>query len=124
MFSDATVGAFKAGYPQAQQFTFSLTESNQEVDRLGKFAAEMIGVLMGEVTERAKRLGIHGTAVPNQIAAIQHTLEELRRSLTDDFAHGMPGNERFKKDPVVSVINNHTNSPGAIQQVGIGDTFS
>jgi hypothetical protein len=30
----------------------------------------------------------------------------------------------LKKDPLVNVINTQTNSPGAIQQVGIGDNFS
>jgi hypothetical protein len=124
MFSDETVGAFKAAYLEAQQFTSNLTSSHQEVERLSKFAAETIGVLMVEVTERSNRLGIHGTVVPNQLAALQHALEDIRRHLTDDFEHGMRGNERLKKDPVVSVINNQTNSPGAIQQVGIGDNFS
>jgi hypothetical protein len=79
---------------------------------------------MVEVTERSNRLGIHGTVVPNQLAALQHALEDIRRHLTDDFEHGMLGNERLKKDPVVSVIKNQTNSPGAFQQVGIGDNFS
>jgi hypothetical protein len=124
MFSDETVGAFKTAYLEAQQFTFNLTVKHEEVDRLSKCASEMIAVLMVEVTERSSRLGIHGTVVPNQLAAIQHSLEELKRHLTDDFQHGMRGTERLKKDPVVSVINNQTNSPGAIQQIGIGDNFS
>jgi hypothetical protein len=33
----------------------------------------------------------------------------------------MVGNERMKKDPVVSIINSQSNSPGAIQQVGVGE---
>ena len=32
-----------------------------------------------------------------------------------DFTHGMLGDERMKKDGVVNIINNQTNSPGAIQ---------
>jgi hypothetical protein len=124
MFTDETLAAFKAAYLEAQQFTFNLMGSHEQFDRLNKFASEAIGILMAEVTGRSNRLGIHGTVVPNHLATIQHSLEDLRRTLTDDFAHGMRGNERVKKDPVVNVINNQTNSPGAIQQVGIGDNFS
>jgi hypothetical protein len=32
----------------------------------------------------------------------------------------MMGSGRLKKDPVVGVINNQINSPGGVQQVGIG----
>jgi hypothetical protein len=74
------------------------------------------------VSNRANRLGIHGSIVPNQLNVIHHGLIDKRARLTDDFKHGMRGSERLKKDPLVSV--NQTNSPGAIQQVGIGDNFS
>jgi hypothetical protein len=33
----------------------------------------------------------------------------------------MMGENRLKKDPVVSIVANQTGSPGAIQQVGVGD---
>jgi len=33
----------------------------------------------------------------------------------------MMGNERIRKDPVVSIINTQSNSPGAVQQVGVGE---
>jgi hypothetical protein len=36
----------------------------------------------------------------------------------------MFGSERLKKDPLVNVINTQRNSPGAFQQVGIGNNFS
>jgi hypothetical protein len=123
-FTDETAGIFKAAYLEAQKFTFELAGSNDEVERLSRFASEMIDALMAEVTDRSNRVGIQGTVVPNQLAVLRNTLEELRKSLTDDYQHGMQGNERLKKDPVVNVINNQTNSPGAIQQVGIGDNFS
>ena len=123
-FTDDTAGVFKAAYLEAQRFTFELAGSNEEADRLSRFASEMIDVLMAEVTERSNRTGIQGTVVPNQLAALRHLLEDLRKGLADDYRHGMQGSERLKKDSMVSVINNQTNSPGAIQQVGIGDNFS
>lgn len=123
-FTDATAQGFKAACLEAQQFTFNLTGANEEVERLSRFASELIDAIMVEVTERSNRLGISGTVVPNQLAVIRHALDDLWRHLTDDYQHGMQGSERLKKDPLVSVINNQTNSPGAIQQVGIGDNFS
>jgi hypothetical protein len=123
-FTDETVGVFKASYLEAQRFTFELAGSNEEVERLGRFASEMIDAFMADVTERSNRTGIQGTVVPNQLAVLHGFLEDLRSGLTDDYQHGMQGNQRLKKDPVVNVINNQTNSPGGIQQVGIGDNFS
>lgn len=51
--------------------------------------------------------------------------ERLRRMLNDeldDFSHGMHGGARLKKEPVVNSIINNTmnNSPGAVQQAGVG----
>jgi hypothetical protein len=39
----------------------------------------------------------------------------------DDMRHGIAGGTRLTKDPVVSVISNITNSPGAVQQSGVGN---
>jgi hypothetical protein len=50
-------------------------------------------------------------------------LRTRKEQLIADFEHGMQGNSRLKKDPIVSVIANQTRSPGAIQQIGVG-TFS
>lgn len=124
MFTDETMGAFEKAYLDAQQFVFNLAGSNEQTERLSRCASEMIDALMADVTERSGRLGISGSVVPNQLAAIRHGLEDLRQRLTDDFKHGMRGNERLRKDPLVNVINNQTNSPGGVQQVGIGDNFS
>ena len=33
----------------------------------------------------------------------------------------MKGSERLKKDPAVSIVSNQTNSPGAVQPIGVGD---
>lgn len=121
MFTDEAVGTLERAYADAQQFAFNVTGGHEQdtVDRLSLCASEMISAIMGQATERANRLGIHGTIVPLQLDVIRGRLEEKRRRLTDDFAHGMQGSERLKKDPLVNVVN--SNSPGAIQQVGIGN---
>jgi hypothetical protein len=123
-FTDACLADFEKAYLDAQQCAVRLTGTNAAVEQLHECASLMINVLMQEVSGRANRLGISGTLVPNQLNVIHHGLIDKRTRLTDDFKHGMRGSERLKKDPLVSVINNQTNSPGAIQQVGIGDNFS
>jgi hypothetical protein len=35
--------------------------------------------------------------------------------------YGTSGHERMKKDPIIGIINTQSNSPGAIQQVGVGE---
>ncbi len=49
------------------------------------------------------------------------SLGERKDLILDDFLHGMMGSERLKKDPVVSIVANQTGSPGAVQQIGVGD---
>jgi hypothetical protein len=79
----------------------------------------MIAAIMEQAIERANRLGIAGPPVPPHLDIMRHKLEDKHKRLTDDFVHGMQGSERLKKDPLVNVVNN--NSPGAIQQIGIGN---
>jgi hypothetical protein len=52
---------------------------------------------------------------------MQTAMREKWERLLDDFKHGMMGSERLKKDPVVSIVSNQTNSPGAVQQIGVGE---
>jgi hypothetical protein len=123
-FTDTSFADFEKAYLDAQQFAFNLTGSNEAIQPLDECAQMMINVVMEEVTGRAKRLGIDGTIIPNTLNVIHRGLHDKRNRLTDDFQHGIRGSERLKKDPLVSVINTQSNSPGAIQQVGIGDNFS
>jgi hypothetical protein len=52
-------------------------------------------------------------------------LAEVSAAAIDDFEHGMTmGGFRLKKHPALSIVNNMVNSPGAVQQAGIGDGFS
>ncbi len=121
MFADEAVAALERAYIDAQQFAFNVTGNHEEdtVRQLNLYALGMITAIMEQVTERANRLGIQGTIVPQQIGVIRLKLDERRVRLTDDFAHGMLGSELMKKDPLVNVVNN--NSPGSIQQVGVGN---
>src|SRR5205823_6893210 len=71
--------------------------------------------------EFGPRTGIGGPTWGTEMNKIRDRLSELRTRRMRDFTNGMMGNERMKKDGVVSIINNQTNSPGAIQQSGVGN---
>jgi sigma-70-like protein len=80
--------------------------------------AEMINA---HVVTYSTRLGIQQHTTAGQVHKIRQAIEERKTRLLDDFAHGMMGSNRMKKDPVISVVNTQTNSPGAIQQTGFGN---
>jgi len=125
MFTDECTTSFEAAFADAIKFSYSVTGSHdaKQVDQLRLCGSEMIAAIMPAVTDRSNRLGISGsTVIDGQLVVIRRKLEALHARMTDDFEHGMQGSERLRKDPLVSVIQN--NSPGAVQQVGIGDQFS
>lgn len=60
--------------------------------------------------------GINGRMAEELVAK----LADKKVALLDDYRNGMLGGQRMIKEPVISVINNITNSPGAILQGGVG----
>ncbi len=108
-----------------RKFTFELTGGHEPeaLNYLKSFADRVQQIVTNEISEKAGRLGL-GAVTANHLDNIRIKLDRFNERGLDDFSHGMQGDERLKKDPLVSVINNQTNSPGAIQQVGIGDNFS
>jgi hypothetical protein len=70
----------------------------------------------------ATRPGDSAAPPPAEVINKMNTaLFERKDALLDDFKHGMMGSQRLKKDPVVSIVSNQTNSPGAVQQIGVGN---
>ncbi|MGY8665406.1 hypothetical protein Q3C01_24000 [Bradyrhizobium sp. UFLA05-109] len=67
------------------------------------------------------RTGIAEATVARELNNIKVALLERRDRVLDDFVHGMTGDERMKKDAVVSIVNTQSNSQGAVQQVGVGE---
>ncbi|SHG79504.1 hypothetical protein [Bradyrhizobium erythrophlei] len=118
-----SVRIFNEEFGKAAQFAFNLMESNgDEITKpLAYFAQRMIDLIVEQVRTYAMQTGIAEATVAPEITKTKTTLEERRERLLDDFCHGMMGDLRLKKDPVVSVINSQTNSPGGIQQVGVGN---
>jgi hypothetical protein len=55
------------------------------------------------------------------LSTLDAALRDLVRQAVDDFCHGIAGDAPLKKDPLVNVVSQITNSPGAVQQTALGD---
>lgn len=121
-FGNETGRIFGEEFDKAAQFVFNLTGGNapEVIGPLDYFAGRVVDMLLEQLVTCGMRTGLDEPTVAREINNIRIRLGELRTRRIRDFTHGMMGNERMKKDQVVSIINNQTNSPGAIQQSGIG----
>jgi hypothetical protein len=125
-FDQGALSVFTEKANEAAQFVFNLTETTdgEVANQLEYCLGRMVDMIATDVTEGSSRLGISGGLGSSQANKTREKLNERKAQLMDDFRHGMMGSGRLKKDPLVSVINTQTNSPGATQQIGIGDNFS
>jgi hypothetical protein len=98
------------------QFAYNFRGTNEDVDAVRYFAGRVEAIIMDKVVEGSMRLGLAEWMVAPHVAKLRVELSERKDRLIDDFAHGMMGENRMKKDPVINVVQN--NSPGAVQQVG------
>jgi hypothetical protein len=125
-FGDAGLAILECEVNDAIQFAYNLTgEHDGEVlNQLSYCATQMVTKIMQIARERASAGGTAGATAAEVINRMDVTLSETKDALLEDFKHGMMGSQRLKKDPVVSIISNQNNSPGAVQQIGVGDKFS
>jgi len=115
----ASVAVLKASLNEAAQFAYNLTgEHTGEVfGQVEQCSKLMIDAMMNAITARAE----HSNHYAEIIGKTRVALQDAAQSLLDDFRNGMMRSVRLKKDPVVSIVANQLNSPGGIQQVGVGD---
>jgi hypothetical protein len=119
-FERIAVDCLKSSIGEASKFAFELTSGDEPaVGYLRSFAERVQQIVLDEITEKASRLGL-GQVTTNHLEAVKTKLDRIKDGLLDDFANGMHGSERLKKDPVVNAVINQTNSPGAVAQVGAG----
>lgn len=121
-FRTETLRIFEESFKEAAQFTYNLQGTTDEPSKaaLSFYAKRVMGMFMLHLGDAGMRLGLPESMVAGQIANIGSALEERAAKLLDDFVHGMMGNARMKKDPVVSIALSQSNSPNAVQQVGFG----
>lgn len=110
-------------FDSAAKFTFSLTGANapETIKPLDYFAGRVVDMLIQKLVEIGPHTGLDEATRVRDLQLTSVRLNEMRTRRMRDFTHGMLGDERMKKDGVVSIINNQTNSPGAIQQSGVGN---
>jgi hypothetical protein len=111
----------------AMQLVYNHTgkHTGEFYDQIAYCSNQMVERMVQEViTKAALNDKAFGGGYADIVNRMLMAMREKRERLLDDFQHGMMGSERLKKDPVVNVVNNQTNSPGGVQQVGIGDHFS
>lgn len=126
LFEQQALAIFTEKANEAAQFVFNLTETTdgEVANQLEYCLSRMVDMITGHLVEGSGRLGLPGNRGASQSTKTREKLDERKVQLMDDYRHGMMGNGRLKKDPFVNVINTQTNSPGATQQVGIGNNFS
>jgi hypothetical protein len=110
----------------ACQFAYNLTESTgpEVLEPITYFAGRVEKIISDEVESKMGSIGLPPDLAERQFGILRGELQRMKNRLLDDYSHGMMGDNRLAKDPLVNVINTQTNSPGALQQVGIGDRFS
>lgn len=111
---------------EACKFVYNLTEQHtgEPYNQVAYCVGRMVDNMMQAVGEKVGHMGALGGSYGDIVNRMHGEMIAKRDNLLADFKNGMMGSERLKKDPLLNVINNQTNSPGAIQQVGIGDKFS
>jgi uncharacterized protein YejL (UPF0352 family) len=121
-FEDIATNILKSSIADASKFVFEFTGGHEPeaLPYLTNFAGRVQHIVMSEISEKADRLGL-GDVTPNHLHKVRMKLDRFREQALDDFSHGMQGSERLKKDAVVNIVANQTGSPGAVQQIGVGD---
>jgi hypothetical protein len=120
-YQEAVSGVFAQTFRSMSAFAFNYSggsaSSVQALDRAGDaFVAAATGVLAQKYDR--------GKAYVNMAPSLSEVTEALTKAkdrTVDDYKHGMIGEARLKRDPIVSVMNNMNNSPGAVQQTAVGD---
>lgn len=107
----------------ALQFVYNLTgeHTGEPFNQVAYCVNRMVENIMAAVREKSTQAGALGGGYAEIVNRMQDEMHEKRDSLLADFKHGMMGSERLKKDPVVSIVANQTGSPGAVQQIGVGN---
>jgi|GEM_PF-2835827 len=117
-FGEAAIEEFTKEALEAAQFAFNVMDHNgEEVSKPLEYAlgrmVDMIGNALGGENGSPDHASITNKA--------KAQLKAKKEQILDDFVHGIMGSHKLKKDSVISVVNNQTNSPGSTQQVGFGN---
>ena len=123
-FWEAGVEILEREMNSAIKFVYNHTGEHigEVYDQVAYCSNQMLERIVQEVRTRAAANDrAFGGGYAEIVDRMLTAMRDKRGQLLDDFKHGMMGSDRLKKDPVVSIVSNQTNSPGAVQQIGVGD---
>ena len=116
-FSSVAMVILEREVNDAIQFAYNYTDEHdgEVFDQVSYCAKQIVDKIMG--LARARNTPVGGEIINKMEVA----LRERKEFLLENFRHGMIGSQKLKKDPVVNIVSNQINSPGAVQQIGAGD---
>ncbi|UFW82998.1 hypothetical protein BjapCC829_23725 [Bradyrhizobium barranii] len=113
IIGDAAVDTFTKRALDAAQFTYDLTENH------GDHVTAALKFCMGRMADMIRQeleSGFRSAGDPGILNRTRDRLAQKNEQLIDDYAHGMMGSTKMKKNGSINIIQN--NSPGGVQQVG------
>ncbi|MHC2842851.1 hypothetical protein [Bradyrhizobium diazoefficiens] len=114
-FRSEALRIFEEEFASASKFACAAMEriDSHSAAAVTVFAERVAEMIHEKVVLCGRRIGVDDKTVDRQLGVIKDALQEKRLRVVDDFLHGMTGDERLKKDPVVSIVNSQTNNlPG------------
>lgn len=125
--NEAMLALMKTSLNEGISLIFNAFEkvTSEGVALLQQFSSALAKALAAPVWQWAKIEDQTATIKLKMAKELDVRLAEVCAAAIDDFEHGITmGGLRLKKDPAVNIVNSMVNSPGAVQQAGIGDGFS
>lgn len=92
-------------------------EAAQAVERAG---LKVIRDLKAWLDKKYDRTTSGAAYLGPPLFQLEDRLHNIVKHAVDDFRHGMVGVLPLKKDPLVNIVSNIANSPGAVQQTALG----
>jgi hypothetical protein len=121
--NDAMLALMKTSIDEGILLVFNAFEkvTVEGATLLQQFSAALAKVLAAPVWNWVNVGGLSTNIKLKMAKELDVRLTEVSAAAIDDFEHGMMGGARLKKEHVVSIVNNMINSPGGVQQAGVGE---
>ena len=121
--NDAMLALMKTSIDEGLLLVFNAFEkvTAEGIELLQQFSQALARVLAAPVWEWAKTEDPTAAIKLKMAKELDVRLAEISAAAIDDFEHEMVGGARLKKEHVVSIVNNMINSPGGVQQAGVGE---
>jgi hypothetical protein len=109
-FKSEGLRVFNEEFASATNFAHNLLgQIDEETLRaVSYFANRLVDLIFGKLVICGPATGIDEVTVARELNNIKVALQEKRDRVLDDFAHGMAGDERIKRDTVVDTANTAT----------------